>query len=69
MKYLGYVIIVLSPVLGAFFGGLYDFLIVRFLPFMLTSETPLAVVFATLGLILVLKDHGKKKEEDNLAEY
>lgn len=46
MKYLGYAIIVLSPVLGAFFGGLYDYLIARFLPFMLTSETPLVVVFA-----------------------
>ncbi|MGG5461069.1 hypothetical protein [Clostridium sp. B9] len=69
MKYLGYAIIVLSPVLGPFFGGLYDYLIARFLPFMLTSETPLVVVFATLGLILVLKDDGKKKEEDNLAEY
>ncbi|EGT3616337.1 hypothetical protein FHH43_08835 [Clostridium perfringens] len=63
MNYLGYIIILLSPILGLFFSEVYVFL-TSFLPWMSADYfvTATSVVFAVLGLIVVLNDEKEQSE-------
>lgn len=57
MNYLGYIIILLSPILGGFFSGIYVFLTSWSGLIPIDSlATSTSVVFAILGLIVVLND-------------
>ena len=59
---MGYIIILLSPILGFIFSGIYVFL-TSFMPWMSADDfvTSTSVMFAILGLIIVLNDKEKTK--------
>lgn len=60
---MGYIIILLSPILGAFFSEVYVFLTSFIGPVSSDSfVTATSVVFAILGLIVVLNDNKKHQE-------
>ncbi|MDZ5253894.1 hypothetical protein [Clostridium sp. LIBA-8841] len=63
MNYLGYIIILLSPILGAFFSEIYVFLTSWIIPGDINPfVTSTSVVFAILGLIIVLNDDKEHSE-------
>ncbi|WP_283689107.1 hypothetical protein [Clostridium perfringens] len=59
---MGYIIILLSPILGLIFLEIYVFL-TSFMPWMSADGfvTSTSVMFAILGLIIVLNDKEKTK--------
>ena len=59
---MGYIIILLSPILGLIFSEIYIFL-TSFMPWMSADGvvTSTSVIFAILGLIIVLNDKEKTK--------
>ena len=59
---MGYIIILLSPILGLIFSGIYVFL-TSFVPWMSADDfvTSTSVMFAILGMIIVLNDKEKTK--------
>ena len=59
---MGDIIILLSPILGLIFSGIYVFL-TSFMPWMSADDfvTSTSVMFAILGLIIVFNDKEKTK--------
>ncbi|MGV1054930.1 hypothetical protein ACQR2U_07910 [Clostridium perfringens] len=59
---MGYIIILLSPILGLIFSEIYVFL-ASFMPWMSADDfvTSTSVMFAILGLIIVFNDKKKTK--------